>query len=73
MDMGKNPHIKAQPKREIITIQALYSQYISSKHNWKRDIIQTSGIKWTFHDLRIVEDQASRLITITLDVILLIG
>jgi hypothetical protein len=31
MDMGENPHSKAQPKREIITIQHLYSQYISSK------------------------------------------
>jgi integrase len=31
MDMGENPHPKAQPKHEIITIQHLYSQYISSK------------------------------------------
>jgi hypothetical protein len=31
MDMGENPHPKAQLKREIITIQDLYSQYISSK------------------------------------------
>jgi hypothetical protein len=31
LDMGENPHPKAQPKREIITIQDLYSQYISSK------------------------------------------
>jgi integrase len=31
LDMGENPHPKAQPKREIITIQDLYRQYISSK------------------------------------------
>jgi hypothetical protein len=31
MDMGENPHPKAQPKHEIITIQQLFSQYISSK------------------------------------------
>jgi len=31
LDMGENPHPKAQPKCEIITIQDLYSQYISSK------------------------------------------
>ena len=31
LDMGENPHPKAQPKREIITIQHLYSQYISGK------------------------------------------
>jgi len=31
LDMGENPHPKAQPKREIITIQDLYSQYISGK------------------------------------------
>jgi hypothetical protein len=31
LDLGENPHTKAQPKREIITIQQLFSQYISSK------------------------------------------
>jgi integrase len=31
LDMGENPHPKAQPKSEIITIQDLFSQYISSK------------------------------------------
>jgi integrase len=31
LDMGENPHPKAQPKHEIITINDLYSQYISSK------------------------------------------
>ena len=31
LDIGENPHPKAQPKREIITIQHLYSQYISGK------------------------------------------
>jgi integrase len=31
LDKGENPHPKAQPKREIITIKDLYSQYISSK------------------------------------------
>lgn len=31
LDMGENPHPKAQPKCQIITIQDLYSQYISSK------------------------------------------
>lgn len=31
MDMGENPHPKAQPKCETITIQDLYRQYISGK------------------------------------------
>lgn len=31
MDMGENPHPKAQPKVETITIQDLYRQYISGK------------------------------------------
>ena len=31
MDMGENPHPKAQPKIETITIQDLYRQYISGK------------------------------------------
>jgi integrase len=31
LDNGENPHPKAQPKLETITIQDLYSQYISGK------------------------------------------
>ena len=31
MDMGENPHPKARPKEETITIQDLYRQYISGK------------------------------------------
>ena len=31
MELGENPDPKKQPKREIITIQNLYSQYISGK------------------------------------------
>ncbi len=31
LDLGENPHPKAQPKQETITIQDLYRQYISGK------------------------------------------
>ena len=46
LDIGENPHPKAQPKREIITIQHLYSQYISSQKIPLAESIHVLDTSW---------------------------
>jgi integrase len=46
LDIGENPHPNAQPKHEIITIQDLYGQYISSKRTPLAESTQYQYKSW---------------------------